>query len=283
MNDSRRSQTPPLRSVASHRSPRESSPSTDTGAPEPSGLAHIRRSLQTQGIRGQAADLYCASWRGSTTSSYSSCWQRWFKWCRSKQINPTEAPLAKIINFLTDLFLEGKDYSTINSYRLAISAIHIEQIGKDQVLNRFMQGIFNSRPPKPKCTWIWDVIVLLNHMKSMSDLFELSNVSIQRLSQKVVTLLALSNADRSSDIYLLNIEHMRISDCEAKLQVAGLSKTRRSGPPREVTYHCFTKKEVCPVPNELRISSKQGIGDERVPSGSSVISHRNLPGLLWQC
>ena len=71
--------------------------------------------------------------------------------------------------------------------------------------------------------------VLLNHMKSMSDPFELS---IQRLSQKVVTLLALSNADRASDIYLLNIEHMRISDCEAKFQVAGLSKTRRSGPPR---------------------------------------------------
>ena len=187
-NDSTRSQTPPLRSVASHRSPRESSPSTDTGAPEPSGLAHIRRSLQTQGIRGQAADLYCASWRGSTTSSYSSCWQRWFKWCRSKQTNPTEAPLAKIINFLTDLFLEGKEYSTINSYRSAISAIHIEQIGKDQVLNRFMQGIFNSRPPKPKYTWIWDVNVLLNQMKSMSDPCELS---IQRLSQKVVTLPAV--------------------------------------------------------------------------------------------
>ena len=82
------------------------------------------------------------------------------------------------------------------------------------------------------------------HMKSMSDPFELS---IQRLSQKVVTLLALSNADRASDIYLLNIEHVRISDCEAKFQVADLSKTRRSGPPREVTYHRFTEKEICPV------------------------------------
>ena len=88
--------------------------------------------------------------------------------------------------------------------------------------------------------------VLLNHIKSMSDPFELS---IQRLSQKVVTLLALSNADRASDIYLLNIEHMRISNCEAKFQVAGLSKTRRSGPPREVTYHRFTEKEICPVHN----------------------------------
>ena len=56
--------------------------------------------------------------------------------------------------------------------------------------------------------------VLLNHKKSVSDPFELS---IQRLSQKVVTLLALSNADRASDIYLLNSEHMRISDCEAWL------------------------------------------------------------------
>ena len=105
------------------------------------------------------------------------------------------APLAEIINFLTDLFMEGKEYSTINSYRSATSAIHEEQIGKDQVLNRFMQGIFNSRLPKPKYTWIWDVNVLLDYIRSMPDPIKLN---IQRFPQKVVTLLALSHADRAS-------------------------------------------------------------------------------------
>ena len=107
-----------------------------------------------------------------------------------------------------------------------------------------MQSISNFRPPKPKYTWIREVNVFLDHIKSMSDSIELN---IQRLSQKVVTLLALSQTDLASDIHLLDIELMRITDCEAKFQVAGFGKTQRSGPPREVTYPRFTEKEICPV------------------------------------
>ena len=147
-HDVRRPSTPPARSGPSLRSHRKSSPSTVTEPSEVSGMAHIRRSLQTQGTSGQAADLYCASWRVSTASSYSTCWHRWFRWCRSRQVNPSQAPVAEVIIFLTELFKEGKEYSTINSHRSAISAVHINQIGKDPILIRFMQGVFNSRPPR---------------------------------------------------------------------------------------------------------------------------------------
>ena len=66
--------------------------------------------------------------------------------------------------------------------------------------------------------------VFLDHIKSMSDSIELN---IQRFSQKVVTLLALSQTDLASDIHLVDIELMRITDCEAKFQVAGFGKTQK--------------------------------------------------------
>ena len=66
------------------------------------------KSLEAQGISGEAANLYCA------LSSHKSCWERWINWCSSKQAN---ASVGEIDSFLTELFNEGKEleYSTINS------------------------------------------------------------------------------------------------------------------------------------------------------------------------
>ena len=51
--------------------------------------------------------------------------------------------------------------------------------------------------------------------------------------------MALSNADRASDLYLLDIQYMQSQSDKVKFTIAGLSKTRRSGPPREVEYSGF--------------------------------------------
>ena len=59
--------------------------------------------------------------------------------------------------------------------------------------------------------------------------------------------MALSNADRASDLHLLSIDHMWLGEEEIWFQVNGLSKTRRSGPPREVVYPRFSDQRICPV------------------------------------
>ena len=210
--DLRHFQTPPATSTAG------------TGTTQLSGTEHIR-SLEAYGIHGQAAGLYCASLRSSTTSLYSTCWQRWIKWCNTREVNPTEATVAQIIDFFTELFQESKEYSTPNSYRSAVSAIHTASIGQDITLIHFMQGVFNSRPPKPRYTQIWDVYCVLYYMKQMDDP---DHLYVQKLSQKVVILMALSNADRASDLHLLSIDHMWLGEEEVRFQVNGLSKTRKS-------------------------------------------------------
>ena len=195
------------RPVTGDRPRGKSTPPTGAREAKAGGLAYIRQSLEKQGISEQGAELYCASWRLSTTRAYTSCWQRWIDWCGTRSTDPSKAPVGQIVAFLTDLFKEGKEHSTINSYRSAISAMHSAQIGLDPTLNRFMQGLFNSRPSKPKYTCIWDVDTVLGFMKTMPPLQELS---LTKLSWKLVTLLALSNADRASDLQLLDINYLHI-------------------------------------------------------------------------
>ena len=76
-----------------------------------------------------------------------------------------------ITEFLLDLFREGKEYSTVNSYRSAISVSHPDidgmAIGKHPVITRFMQGIYNSRPSQPRYKFVWDVRIVVRHIKAM--------------------------------------------------------------------------------------------------------------------
>ena len=113
------------------------------------------------------------------------------------------------------------------------------------MVTRLMQGIFNTRPSKPRYNSVWDVEVVLNHIKNMP---QCSELRLAELSAKLAMLLALTNADRASDLHLLDLNFKQVLSHGVRFQIAGLSKTRRSGPPREVTYIAFKECEViCPV------------------------------------
>ena len=61
-------------------------------------------------------------------------------------------------------------------------------------------------------------------------------------------LMALANADRASDLHILDIRYMQSQSDKVKFTIAALSKTRRSGPPREVEYSQFEDNlKLCPV------------------------------------
>lgn len=64
----------------------------------------------------------------------------------------------------------------------------------------------------------------------------------------MVTLTAITNADRASDLHLLNLNFRNFTEDGVSFQISGLSKTRQSGPPREVLYQKFDEHQnICPV------------------------------------
>ena len=121
----------------------------------------IRQGLLAKGLSGQATNIVLATQRTSTQNQYKSCWSKWVGWCDKRQINPIQPSIAKVVDFLSERFQAGLQYTSLNSYRSAISSAipQVEgcPVGQHPLVCKFMKGVFNSRPPQPKYSGTWDV------------------------------------------------------------------------------------------------------------------------------
>ena len=110
------------------------------------------------------------------------------------------------------------------------------RIGKHPLVSRFLKGVFNCRPPVPKYSCTWDVDIVLSYLKDLPDN---ESLPFQLLSHKVAMLMALSNADRCSDLAALDLRYRFSQANGEKFIIPGLTKTRRTGPPIESFYPSF--------------------------------------------
>ena len=121
-----------------------------------------------------------------------------------------------------------------------------------------MQGIFNTPLSKPRYNSVWDAEMVLNHIKNMYMPLCHGELCLAELSGKLAMLLALTNADRASDLHLLDLNFEQVLSHGVRFQIAGLSKICRSGPPLKVAYIAFKECEViylsCGCSGSLRTS-----------------------------
>ena len=238
----------PERQLLTNGSTRESSSNDSTRSSTVSRLDCIRNSLQSRGLSDKAISLMCASWRSNTESSYSSSWRIWERWCLSEGVNPLCATIENVLEFLTDQFHQGKKYSTLNIYRSAISTTHTPvdgfQVGKHPLVSRLMKGAFNLRPPKPRHAGRWDVKQVLDFLKQKGPTADLS---VKDLTLKLSMLLALSNADRASDLCALDVRYLSLTPKGAEFQLVTLTKSARPDRHFISFYPSFQDETVCPV------------------------------------
>ena len=156
--------------------------------------------------------------------------------------------MTPVIEFLTTQFKERKQYSTMNSYRSALSAtlppIEGHQVGQHPLVCRLLQGMFNQRPPAPRYRTVWSVDTVIEYIQSH---LSSTDLSLKNLSIKLVMLLALSNASRASGLASLDIRFQQFSPKGVRFFIPGITKTRRSGPPKEAFFASFHDKSLCPV------------------------------------
>ena len=219
----------------------------DRGEDVSSRLAHLRQGFAVQGFSDRVTSLLLQSWREHTHSAYNSAWKKWCSWCLTKQINPFSAPIAAVLEFLTDNFDLGLQYRTVNTLRSAISTTHAtidnHTVGTHPLVVRLLKGMFNTRPPVPRYNGAWDVTPVVQSLRRSSE-----GLTTLQLSKKVVTLLALSNADRCSDLAALDRDYMRWTTSGVQFTVVQMTKTRTSGPPRTVFYPMLREDpDICPV------------------------------------
>ena len=108
----------------------------------------IRKALSDKGLSKESIEIICASWTAGTEKQYQGVWNKWTSWCRQRQINLFQTSVDQVANFLTECYHEGKGYSTINTYRSALSTTLCsvgddkQSIGSHPLIARLLKGIY---------------------------------------------------------------------------------------------------------------------------------------------
>lgn len=143
-----------------------------------------------------------------------------------------ESPaVSEVINFLETMFSKGLSYSSLNTARSALGTFISFRdsqftVGNDPLISRFLRGAYNLRPYFSKTPFIWNVSVVLKHLKSWSPTEELS---LKQLTLKLIMLIALLSGQRVQTLHLLSIDSMDKTNDSVKFVVNHLVKQSRPG------------------------------------------------------
>lgn len=232
VDGSRLPETIATRTISSEGTERRSTSTSDEQHVNTSGLEGLREGWRETGFSEAAIDLLGKSRRKGTQSVYQGAWNKWLCWCDTRSIDPLQAPVAEVVNFLSSKFTEGAEYATLNGYRSAISAFHSHvegnPIGQHPVVRQFMRGVFNERTPQPRYAETWDVDKLLQFFATGKPNMELTD---KELSAKMVTLLALTTAARVHEIQKIDPATIEDYGDSILINMTALTKTRRPGKP----------------------------------------------------
>lgn len=84
-------------------------------------------------------------------------------WCDGRNLDPFSVYVINIIEFLSSEFQKRKSSSALNSYPSLLSrtACPIDgfAVGKHPTVIRFLKGVYNLNPTKPKYCTVWDVSI----------------------------------------------------------------------------------------------------------------------------
>ena len=193
---------------------------------------------EAAGVSGQAMKLLLAGWSKGTNTAYQSGWSWWTGWYSEQEIDPFSCGIQQ---FLSDLFRKWLKYRTINLIRSAVSMTHnpIEStpIGQHPLVSWLMRGVHNSWPPEPQYSATWDVSMVLNWIKKLGNNEDLS---LKDLSGKLVLLMALVSANRTSELHALDLRFRVHTSEGVRFKLASLTKNRKAGAP---IRECFYAKD----------------------------------------
>ncbi|KMQ86317.1 tyrosine recombinase [Lasius niger] len=166
----------------------------------------IRQVFLIKGTPASALDATLASITASTVAQYTKPLRLW--WYFS----------------LSDIGW----YTTLNTYRSAISLLSSDEIGSHPLVKRFFRGVAALKPQRPRYDFIWDPPPVIAHLVS---LYPHENLSLELISRKLVTLLALTTAQRMQTLAAIQISNVVISDSlvtkiPARLKTSGIGKSQ---------------------------------------------------------
>lgn len=140
-----------------------------------------------------------------------------------------QTTVSEVLIFLTELHQAGKSYSSLNLARSALSAFvttNDGDISNCSLISRFMKGVFNERPPKPRYHEIWDVKPVLDYLRRLSPV---QRLDLKELTLKSCMLVALLSAQRTQSLALMSLDKMSVSGSNITFAIDELIKQSKPG------------------------------------------------------
>nr|CAI5822595.1 unnamed protein product [Callosobruchus analis] len=138
-----------------------------------------------------------------TMKQYNTVFTRWWEFCIKNTIEPFEYNLSGIISFIKSILDKDFSFSSINTHRSALSLV-IDIPEKDKsIVSRYFKSIYNLKTPTPKYSFTWDPSLVLVYLEK---LYPIEQLSLEKLSHKLVMLMALTSAHRLQTISLIKFK-----------------------------------------------------------------------------
>lgn len=185
-----------------------------------------------------------ASITEGTLRQYSACYGKYWSYCKSESLNFFDYTLNNYLKFLVQEINKGSSYSVINTYRSALNLIFSINNEDERVIKRFVKGAYNIKPPQPKYSSTWNIEPVLKYLET---LHPLNSLSLEKLTIKTVTLMALTTAHRVQTLSKVDINN--ITRTTEKIEIRITDKIKTSGPHKNQPVLVFpyfnAKPELC--------------------------------------
>ena len=199
-----------------------------------SSMEDIGEDRPSKGLSDGAKRLLEQTRRPGSKRTYATPWEKWVSWCEPNELDPVQASVENIANFLSEIHETPVEYATLNVYRSAISAYHPQiegyKVGQHPMIKELMRGAFNAKPPKPRYKETWDVGIVLRYLKDQEPV---ETLDLKELTPKLAMLMALVSAARSHELCCLDINFMQDHGHKIVFAINKLTKSRRQGRPHQ--------------------------------------------------
>ena len=169
-------------------------------------MSLVREALEGQGISPSAQEVILNSWRSSTQKQYNIYLEKWPRFTTKRTTDPLQLSLKLILDFFQELYENGLGYSGMNTARSALSSIIMLEghpVGTHPSVQRYLKGVFQSRPSLPRYNTTWDTTTMLNFLSTLSPTQE---INLQLLTYKLVMLCALVTGQRCQSLHLMSLD-----------------------------------------------------------------------------
>ena len=119
-------------------------------------------------------------------------------------------------------------------------------MGQHPYVTRLLKGALNKRPPKPRYSHTWNVDVIIKYIISLG---KNSPLSLKAILMKLVTLFALTCAERISALASLDLRHCRVLPEGVSFKLTVPRKTGSADKPAKAFFFArfYQDKKLCLV------------------------------------